>query len=109
LHPMMDNDLRIRRLLREAADSSVATILLDVVLGYGAHPDPAHELAPAIAQARSVAARRGQELIVIAYVCGTADDPQHLPEQEAALQAAGAILARTNAAAARLAGRIASR
>ena len=51
LHPMMDNDLRIRRLEKEAADPEVAVILLDVVLGYGAHPDPASELAPAIAAA----------------------------------------------------------
>ena len=41
LHPMMDNDLCIRRLEVEADDPQVAVILLDVVLGYGAHPDPA--------------------------------------------------------------------
>ncbi len=41
---MIDNDLRIRRLLQEAGDPEVAVILLDVVLGYGAHPDPAGEL-----------------------------------------------------------------
>jgi len=55
LHPMMDNDLRIHRLDIEASDPQVAVILLDVVLGYGAHPDPAGELAPAIARARSKA------------------------------------------------------
>ena len=46
LHPMMDNDLRLRRLEIEAADPQVALLLLDVVLGYGAHPDPASDLAP---------------------------------------------------------------
>ncbi|MES0362277.1 MAG: acyl-CoA synthetase FdrA, partial [Anaerolineales bacterium] len=46
LHPMLDNDLRLRRLEVEASDPQVAVILLDVVLGYGAHPDPASELAP---------------------------------------------------------------
>ena len=53
LHPMMDNELRIRRLDQEAADPEIAVILLDVVLGYGSHPDPASELAPAIARAKS--------------------------------------------------------
>ncbi|HSD84442.1 MAG TPA: acyl-CoA synthetase FdrA, partial [Anaerolineae bacterium] len=40
-HPMIDNDLRIRRLLQEARDPEVAVIMLDVVIGYGTHPDPA--------------------------------------------------------------------
>ena len=40
LHPMLDNELRIRRLLQEAADPEVAVVLLDVVLGYGSHPEP---------------------------------------------------------------------
>ncbi len=43
-HPMIDNDLRIRRLLQEAQDPETGVIMLDVVLGYGAHPDPAAEL-----------------------------------------------------------------
>ena len=47
---MIDNDLRIRRMRQEAADPRVGLILLDVVLGEGAHPDPAGELAPAIAE-----------------------------------------------------------
>ncbi|MCP4655949.1 MAG: hypothetical protein GY856_11080, partial [bacterium] len=41
LHPMIDQELRLRRLRQEAADPEVALILLDVVLGEGAHADPA--------------------------------------------------------------------
>ena len=48
LHPMIDNDLRIRRMKQEAADPEVGLILFDVVLGEGSHPDPASELAPVI-------------------------------------------------------------
>ena len=51
LHPMIDNDLRVRRIRQEAADPELVLILLDVVLGEGAHPDPASELALAIAEA----------------------------------------------------------
>ena len=50
LHPMMDNDLRLRRLRQETDDPEVGLIMLDVVLGEGAHPDPASELGPAIAR-----------------------------------------------------------
>ncbi|CAG0936481.1 Protein FdrA [Thermoflexales bacterium] len=98
-HPMIDNDLRIRRLLQEARDPEVAVIMLDVVIGYGAHPDPASELGPAIRQAKQLTDR---ELIVVASVTGTEQDPQRLSVQVAALQAAGAIVCDSNAAAARL-------
>ena len=96
---MIDNDLRIRRLLQEARDPEVAVIMLDVVIGYGAHPDPASELGPAIRQAKQLADR---ELIVVASVTGTEQDPQRLSAQVAALKAAGAIVCDSNAAAAKL-------
>ncbi len=53
-HPMIDASLRLRPAGAEAADPTTAVVLLDVVLGYGAHPDPAAELAPAIAAATTV-------------------------------------------------------
>lgn len=105
-HPMVDQSLRIERLLAEADDPAVACLLLDVVLGYGAHPDPAAELAPAIAEARERARGEGRELAVIAHVCGTPGDPQSAPQQERALAEAGAIVVPTNAAAARLAATV---
>ena len=40
-HPMIDPSLRIERLAAAARDPGVSVLLLDVVLGYGAHPDPA--------------------------------------------------------------------
>jgi succinyl-CoA synthetase alpha subunit len=102
-HPMIDNDLRIRRLIQEARDPEVAVILLDVVIGYGAHPDPAGELAPAIRQARQLLER---ELHVVASVTGTEEDPQRLSGQIAALEAAGVLVCESNAAAAQLAARL---
>ena len=80
-------------------------ILLDIVLGYGAHPDPAGALLPAIAHARGRS--DGRAVAFVASVCGTAGDPQNLVRQEAALSAAGVILAPSNAEAARLAARLA--
>jgi FdrA protein len=104
LHPMMDNDLRIRRLQQEAADPEVAVILLDVVLGHGAHPDPASELAPAIASARGTAAAAGRHLEVVAVVVGTDEDPQDIASQVQQLQQAGATAYYSNDATIELVG-----
>jgi FdrA protein len=100
---MLDNDLRMRRLVQEANDSKVAIILLDVVLGYGAHPDPASELAPAIAAARDQAHRGGRNLKVIAVVIGTDEDPQDYTSQAQRLADAGARVETDHAAAVRYA------
>jgi FdrA protein len=86
LHPMIDQDLRLRRLRQEAADPAVGVILLDVVLGDGAHADPAGELAPVIAQTRAQ---------VVVIVIGTDADPQGLAVQIETLERAGARVVRT--------------
>lgn len=107
-HPMIDLRTRIEALAQEARDPSVAAVVLDIVLGYGSHPDPGGALAPAIHNARADATRGGRHLPVIAFVCGTEEDPQRLSVQQAALRDAGAIIAPNSTAAARLAGAIAA-
>jgi len=106
LHPMLDNDLRLRRLEVEASDPQVAVILLDVVLGYGAHPDPASELAPAIAAARAGAEESGRYLEVAAIVTGTDEDPQDMNSQIEQLEQAGARVFTSNDTASRFVGRL---
>ena len=92
LHPMLDNDLRIRRLLQEAGDPETGLLLLDVVLGDGAHPDPASELAPAVEKAIALAAEDGRSLPVVTVVIGSDEDPQGLGRQIEQLEAAGAFV-----------------
>ena len=104
-HPMIDHRLRNERLLEEAADPEVAVILFDVVLGYGAHPDPAAEMLPALEKAR----KRAGAIALVASVCGTDEDPQGLARQEKALRAAGVLLADSNSRAVQLAAAIARR
>lgn len=95
LHPMIDNELRIRRFRQEAADPEVALLLLDMVLGEGAHPDPASEWAPVI---REMRAAHGIEVAIL--MVGTQDDPQGLDAQRQRLKAAGArVFDDTSAAA----------
>lgn len=108
-HPMIDLKLRCERLLREAKESDVAVVLLDVVLGYGAHPDPADELAPAIEKAKETSEKNGGYLPVVASICGTPGDLQGLAGQEEKLRNAGAIVMPSNAQASRMAAIIASK
>ena len=101
-HPMIDGGVRREWIDKEGRDSSTAVLLLDVVLGYGAHPDPAGEVLPAI---RAVRARR--PVAVVASVCGTDDDPQSRAAQVERLRGAGVLVMESNAQAARLAAAIA--
>jgi FdrA protein len=91
LHPMIDNDLRIRRMRQESADPDVGAILFDVVLGEGSHMDPAGELSPVILEIRQ--SRSGLEFVAI--VIGTDDDPQGLQRQIDRLREAGVTVFRT--------------
>jgi FdrA protein len=108
-HPMIDFRLRNERILSEANDAEVAVILLDVVLGYGAHPDPAAELVPVLRKAQAAARRKKRSIAFVGFVCGTELDPQGLERQESALRAAGMILTASNAQAVRLAASIAGK
>jgi succinyl-CoA synthetase alpha subunit len=104
-HPMIDQRLRNDRLIEEASDPEVAVILLDVVLGYGSHPDPAAEIVPTLMRIK----KKGRSPVIVASVCGTDEDPQGLEKQEAALRGAGVLLEGSNARAVRLAAAIAGR
>lgn len=90
-HPMIDPSLRLERLAADSADPSCGVLLLDVVLGYAAEPDPAASLAPLIASAPQP---------VVVSLCGTAADPQDRAQQARTLQEAGAAVFLSNAQAA---------
>ena len=95
-HPMIDPTLRNEELARAAADAATGVILLDLVLGHGAEPDPAATLASAIA-----AARADRPIPVIVSLVGTDLDPQGLAHQIEELTGAGAEVHFSNAAATR--------
>lgn len=105
-HPMIEPGLRLERIIQEARDPEVAVILLDIMLGYGSHEDPAGVTLPAIVEAKKIAKEAGRHLEIIAYVCGTDKDKQNRGNQEIKLAAVGVTLAQTNARAALLAAAI---
>jgi succinyl-CoA synthetase alpha subunit len=108
-HPMIDPAARIERILQEANDPTTAVIVIDVVLGYAGHENPAGVLATAIVQAKAICAESGRHLSILAFVCGTEADPQRLSVQQALLRQAGAIVLPDCTTTARMAGEIGKR
>ena len=96
-HPMIEPSVRDQPLRDALADPSVGVILIDIVLGFGGHMDPAGHLASLLAQS---ADRRP---LIIGSVTGVEDDPQSLSAQTRKLEEAGVIVAPSNADAAALA------
>jgi FdrA protein len=102
-HPMIDPAIRTDKLHGALADMDLGVILLDVVIGLGAHPDPAGQIASVLANAPR------NRPHVVASVVGTEADPQVRSLQIATLEAAGALVAASNAGAVELALSLARR
>lgn len=94
-HPMIDPTVRTAYLRAALADPRSAAVVLDVVIGHGAAPDPAAALAEALAEAPD------DSPPVIAFVVGTDDDPQGLTAQQRILRDAGAYVVDSSTTAAR--------
>ena len=93
-HPMIDPTLRLEAIAELAGSGEPAVLLLDVVLGHGADPDPSVTLVPAL---------RAAGLPAVVALVGTEADPQGWTRQADALAAAGAAVFASNAAATRFA------
>lgn len=104
-HPMIDPEARVEMIAEQVRDPSTAVILLDVVLGFGSHPDPASMLAPACSEATSLP----DGPAVVVYLLGTDRDPQGLDRQRERFAQAGCLLAPTGARSALMAAAIAER
>jgi FdrA protein len=102
-HPMIDPAARTEIMRAEAFGGDIAAVLLDVVLGYGSHPDPAGEIADTCADLAA------SGTAVIAYVLGARADRQGFDRQRRTLRDAGAIVTDSAAEAARVAAAIAAR
>ncbi len=96
-HPFIDHRLRALEIEKAFSDPSVGFLLVDVVLGYGCHPDPAGELINSINKAKE---KHGRGPAVIASVCGTSEDIQNYKDQRGKLEEQDVFVAESNAAAA---------
>jgi FdrA protein len=97
-HPMIDPGVRDDAIIQALNDADVGLVLLDLIIGYGAHGNPAGHLAALLANERP----RGCPGL-IASVTGTDADPQSRAEQIRILEASGVRVAPCNADAAALA------
>ncbi len=86
-HPMIDPSVRTERI--DVIDEKTGVLLVDVVLGFGSHADPAGAVADSV---KALQAKRSSPLVVIATVTGTEADPQVRSEQIARLEDAGIIV-----------------
>ena len=102
-HPMIDFTMRKERLIKEYKDPETAIIILDIVLGYGSHMDPASEIAEAVEKARK---EHGKYKLVVANILGTKDDPQNYDKQWKTLEEAGVVVFPSNATAVKFAASV---
>ena len=92
-HPMFEPGVRDAPLAEALADPNVGVVLLDVVLGYGGHLDPAGHLAAFLGG-------HDRRAVILASVTGTDADPQPRETQVRKLVDADVIVAESNADAA---------
>lgn len=102
-HPMLDPSLVAEQVREAAAGPAVGLLLVDVVLGDGAHADPAGEIAPALGEALAAARAAGRRLEAVAVLVGSDADPQDRAAQAERLEAAGVRVAGSVAEALRYA------
>ncbi|MEA1972033.1 MAG: acyl-CoA synthetase FdrA [Candidatus Cloacimonadota bacterium] len=102
LHPMMDFDLRNKRIIQEAKDNETAIILFDLVLGYGAHIDPIGEILPVLKKSQEIAS----DISYICSVTGTSGDPQDRKEVISILEENNVLVMPSNASVAEVANLI---
>ena len=108
-HPMLAPDVREAQILSAASDPTVGVVMLDFVLGYGSHPDPAGATAPFLQRMSASAKEDGRHVAILATVCGTDRDPQGLDGQVRTLREIGAVVTHSSSAAVRNAVRILER
>jgi FdrA protein len=93
-HPMIDPTVRHDPIREAMGDPGIAVLLIDIVLGFGSHDDPAGDMAALLAEFDV------DRPAIVASVCGVEEDPQVYSAQVATLEQAGIYVAPSNAHAA---------
>jgi len=106
-HPMIDPSTREERITKEMEDPEMAVMLLDIVLGYGSHEDPAGAILDSLEAAKKKAKARGGYLSIIASITGTEGDFQDMDDQRRKLESIGCVVMPSNYQASLLALEIA--
>ena len=100
---MIDPSTREDRIKIEAEDGEMAVMLLDIVLGYGSHPDPAGAILDSLKNAKKKAEERGGYLSIVTSITGTEGDFQSIHETKSKLESIGCVVMPSNYQASTLA------
>lgn len=103
VNPVVNPSPYVERIVKEAKDEQIGALVFDVILGHGAHEDPASIFSGAITKARRICEATMGYLPVFATIIGTDKDPQDLDRQKKRLEKAGVILASSTSRAVTLA------
>ena len=95
-HPMIDPSTREERIVREMEDPEMAVMLLDIVLGYSSHEDPAGAILKSLEEAKRKAVSRGGYLSIVASITGTEGDFQDIEAQRRKLENIGCVIMPSN-------------
>ncbi len=106
---MIDPSTREDRIMKEAGDPETAVMILDMVLGYGSHADPAGAILDSLSHAKNEAKKRGGYLSIITSITGTPGDYQKINEQKQKLEAIGCVVMASNFQASMLAQKLISK
>lgn len=95
-HPMIDPSVRNELIIEAGIAPETAVIVLDIVIGFGAHENPAEQVVQTIAEAKAQRPPEFGEVSYMAFVCGTEGDYQDIRQQKACLRQAGVMLFANN-------------
>jgi FdrA protein len=102
-HPMIAPETRTDLIRGLSVESGIGVLILDLVLGVGAHDNPAAPIVDALSEAEAAYVAAGRRLAAVASVVGTTGDPQNLSHQIRQLTEAGVQVFPTNSEAVRFA------
>ncbi|WP_434778259.1 acyl-CoA synthetase FdrA [Neisseria sp. Ec49-e6-T10] len=105
-HPMIDPSVRNELILKAGTDPKTAVVVMDMVIGFGAHENPAEQAAQTIEAARAQRKAEDGQVTYIAAICGTDEDYQDIRLQKKILKDAGVMLLSNNREAIEAAVRI---
>ena len=100
-HPVFEPAIRLGRFEKELLDPETAVILLDFITGPGVHPDP---ITPFLRCYQEYKKKNKNVPVILASICGAAQDPQNPVESERKLRDAGILVMPSNYESAKLAG-----
>lgn len=102
-HPMIDPTLRHEVFVNALKNKSIAVLVLDMVLGYGANMQPQKVFVDSLRKMKAELSANNRHVPMIVNMVGSENDPQNYRAIVKDLESVGAIIAPSNQSAVKLA------